>query len=91
MSSETRAAGVGLDRPSLVGVAGVVALVGLTGLAAAGAPWKVLVVSWVAFTAMAGAAALGARSAGTDAVGLVWGYGVASGAMVTSAAVFLVP
>ena len=45
MSSETRAAGVGLDRPSLVGVAGVVALVGLTGLAAAGAPWKVLVVS----------------------------------------------
>ena len=91
MSSETRAAGVGLDRPSLVGVAGVVALVGLTGLAAAGAPWKVLVVSWVAFAAMAGAAALGARSTGTDAVGLVWGYGVASGAMVTSAAVFLVP
>ena len=91
MSSETRVAGVGLDRPSLVGVAGAVALVGLTGLAAAGAPWKVLVISWVAFAAMAGAAALGARAVDSNAVRLVWGYGLASGAMVTSAAVFLLP
>ena len=81
MSSETRVAGVGPDRPSLVGLAG---------LAAAGAPWKMLVVSWVAFAATAGAAALGARSAGTDAIGLVWGTASPAGATVTSAAVFLV-
>ncbi|WP_254840725.1 ZIP family metal transporter [Natronomonas marina] len=91
MGTDTGSANIGLDRPSLVGVAGVVGLVGLTGLVLAGAPWKVLVISWVAFAAMAGAAALGARTDGEDAVGLVWGYGLASGAMVTSAAVFLVP
>ncbi len=92
MSSETGTlADVGLDRPSLVGIAGVVALVGFSALAAAGVPWKVLVISWVAFAAMAGSAAIGARAVGEDAVRLVWGYGLASGAMVTSAAVFLVP
>jgi ZIP family zinc transporter len=41
---------------------------------------------------MAGAIPLGVRAAATDrARALVWGYGLASGAMVTSAAVFLVP
>jgi ZIP family zinc transporter len=41
---------------------------------------------------MAGFAVPGARAAGTqDARRLVWGYGLAAGAMVTSAAVFLLP
>ncbi len=92
MDSDTGpVAAVGPDRPTLVGLTGVAGLVLLSALALAGAPWKVLVISWVAFGAMAGAAALGARTAGGDAVRLVWGYGLASGAMVTSAAVFLVP
>ena len=92
---ETRnrsAALVGLGRPSLVGVAAVLVLAGLTGLALAAGLWKVTVVAWVAFVAMAGFAPFGARAAGTnDAYRLVWGYGLAAGAMVTSAAVFLLP
>jgi len=52
---------------------------------------KVLVISWVAFVAMAAGAWLGARAVKTDPHRLVWGYGLASGAMVTSAAMFLVP
>lgn len=52
---------------------------------------KVLVIAWVAFLAMAGGAAFGARASDTNAQRLVWGYGLASGAMVTSAAVFLLP
>lgn len=81
-----------MDRVSLVGVSGTVALVALSAVALATGLWKVLVISWVAFAAMAVGAALGARVGGTsDARRLVWGYGLASGAMVTSAAVFLVP
>lgn len=54
--------------------------------------WKLLGIAWVAFVAMAAAAPLGARSAASSRVRtLVWGYGLASGAMVTSAAVFLLP
>ena len=75
-----------------IGIAGVLALCGLSVLAIAAGRLKVLAVSWVAFAAMAGATVPGRRAArGTDARGLVWGYGLASGAMVTSAAVFLVP
>jgi ZIP family zinc transporter len=75
------------------GVAGMVALALLSGVGVAVGLWKVLIIGWVAFVAMAGAAAVGARSASADAHAgrLVWGYGLASGAMVTSAAVFLVP
>lgn len=78
-------------RPSVVGAAGVLGLLGLTGLAIVADLWKVLVIAWVAFGAMAGAAVIGARAPGGNAVRLVWGYGLASGAMLTSAAVFLVP
>jgi ZIP family zinc transporter len=82
----------GLGRPSLVGVAAVLVLVGLTGLALASGLWKVTVIAWVAFLGMAGFAPFGARAAGTnDAYRLVWGYGLAAGAMITSAAVFLLP
>jgi ZIP family zinc transporter len=80
-----------MDRSSAIGAAGTAGLLALSVLAATAALWKVLIISWVAFGAMAGAAALGARTAGSTATRLVWGYGLASGAMVTSAAVFLVP
>ena len=82
----------GATRPSAAGLAGVVALVVLSGVAVMAGLWKVLVIGWVAFVAMAGAIPLGSRSAtGASAAQLVWGYGLASGAMITSAAVFLVP
>jgi ZIP family zinc transporter len=82
----------GIGRPSLVGLMAVLALVALTALALAAGLWKVTVIAWVAFAAMAGFAPFGARAAGTnDAYRLVWGYGLAAGAMVTSAAVFLLP
>jgi ZIP family zinc transporter len=79
------------------GVAATACLVALTGAAAVAAVdrpglWKLIGISWVAFFAMAAAAPLGARGAGGDhARRLVLGYGLASGAMLTSAAVFLVP
>jgi len=76
---------------SLLGFASVVALLGLSGLAVTGGAQKVLVISWVAFGAMGLGAWLGARATETSPHRLVWGYGLASGAMVTSAAMFLVP
>src|SRR6056297_1411187 len=76
-----------------VGIAGVVLLAGLSVLAyGVGVTWKLIAVSWVAFAAMAIGAPLGARTAQTARpVETVWGYGLASGAMVTSAALFLIP
>jgi ZIP family zinc transporter len=79
-------------RLSLVGVAGVVGLLAVTALGVVAGLDKLLIVGWVAFVAMAGAAIPGARAAqARDAYRLVWGYGLAAGAMVTSAAVFLLP
>jgi len=80
-----------LGRYSLLGLASVVALAALSALAVTGGARKVLVISWVAFAAMGLGAWLGARAAETSPRSLVWGYGLASGAMVTSAAMFLVP
>ena len=83
---------VGGVRSAWIGGGGLVVLCGLSVLAIVGDLWKVLVISWVAFGAMAGAVPLGRRAAATaSARGLVWGYGLASGAMITSAAVFLLP
>ena len=76
-----------------IGYVGPLLLIALTaiGYAADVAP-KVLGIAWVAFLAMALAIPLGRRASRTaEARGLVWGYGLASGAMITSAAVFLVP
>ncbi|WP_262178213.1 ZIP family metal transporter [Haloarcula laminariae] len=78
-------------RSSLVGLASVVGLLVLSGFAVTGGARKVLVISWVAFAAMGLGAWLGARATSTSPHRLVWGYGLASGAMVTSAAMFLVP
>jgi ZIP family zinc transporter len=52
---------------------------------------KVTGIGWVAFLAMMGFGLLGIQSVERHPRGLVWGYGLASGAMITSAAVFLVP
>jgi len=76
---------------SALGLASVGVLVGLSVLAVTGGAQKVFVISWVAFVAMGLGAWLGARAAQTNPYRLVWGYGLASGAMVTSAAMFLVP
>jgi ZIP family zinc transporter len=92
METHTVGAGTEIGRPSLVGVGGVAVLVALSAVAFSAGLWKVLVLSWVAFLAMACFAPFGARAAGeNDARRLVWGYGSAAGAMVTSAAVFLLP
>jgi ZIP family zinc transporter len=83
----------GRNPGSWVSALGPTLLVGLSvaGYAAGVAP-KLLGISWVAFGAMAGAIPLGRRaSRRSRARGLVWGYGLASGAMITSAAVFLLP
>lgn len=76
---------------SVLGGTGVAGLVLLSALAVTAGLWKVLVISWVAFGAMAGAALLGARAREFTGQQVVWSYGLASGAMVTSAAVFLLP
>jgi ZIP family zinc transporter len=78
--------------PLTVGVASVLVLGALTLLGVSMGLSKVLVIAWVAFAAMGGAIPLGVRAASHDsATRLVWGYGLASGAMITSAAVFLLP
>ena len=68
----------------------VLTAIGLLGPAPPGID-KLVVISWVAFGAMAGGAIIGARTSGRHPRGLVWGYGLASGAMIASAAAFLVP
>ncbi len=81
-----------MDEAGRIGVAGVIGLVVLSALAVGAGLWKLLGISWVAFVAMAGGAPLGARAAESEhARRLVWGYGLASGAMITSALVFIVP
>ena len=77
----------------VVGTAGIVLLLALSAVGATlGLAPKVLAIAWVAFLAMAGGVWLGRREGGRAHAGrLVWGYGLASGAMVTSAAMFLVP
>jgi ZIP family zinc transporter len=79
-------------RPSVVAIVAVLGLLALTAIGLSVGTTKVLIIAWVAFLAMAGFALPGASAAKTsDAFRLVWGYGLAAGAMVTSAAVFLVP
>jgi ZIP family zinc transporter len=104
MRAETAAAATVRGRSvSLLGLGAVLGLVSLSVAGVAtGVSWKLLVVSWVAFAAMAGFAVLGVHEAGTvgaadrtrrqrEAIRLVWGYGLAAGAMVASASAFLLP
>ncbi len=87
-----------------VGAVAVAALLALSALALSAGLWKVTTIAWVAFAAMATGVPLGARAAGATGAAtdtgadaesgarrLVWGYGLASGAMVASAAAFLLP
>ena len=79
---------------SRVGIAATLLLVGLSAAALVvdtTGGRKLVGISWIAFLAMATAVPLGARTGDRSAGGLVWGYGLAAGAMVTSAAVFLIP
>ncbi|WP_232702657.1 ZIP family metal transporter [Halobacterium wangiae] len=90
--SVTQSVGAVRANTSRLGVLGTLGFVLLSAYVLVGdAPVKLLGISWVAFAAMAGAAALGARASSEHPTGLVWGYGLASGAMITSASVFLVP
>lgn len=73
-------------------------LIGAVGLAVVASLWKLLAIGGSAFGAMAGGAWLGTRSRDGGGSGsarqarrLAWGYGVASGAMITSTGAFLIP
>ncbi|SHF47811.1 zinc transporter, ZIP family [Fodinibius roseus] len=64
----------------------------LTFLAILQSNWKIIGISWIAFGAMALAIPMGIQAAGQRKLNyLIAGYGLASGAMITSAAIFLVP
>lgn len=83
---------------SPLGWVGVGAFLGASALAIAAALWKLLAIGTIAFAAMAGGAWMGARShrsggagSATQARRLAWGYGLASGAMITSTGAFLIP
>ena len=83
---------------SPLGWGGAGVLVAALGLAVAASLWKLLAIGATAFVAMAGGAWLGAQSEATgrseseqQARRLAWGYGGASGAMITSTGAFLIP
>ena len=78
-------------RARLTGFVGVALLLAASLLAVRVGAWKLLGIGWVAFLSMAGAAAWGSRTESRKPATLVWGSGLASGAMVTSAALFLLP
>jgi ZIP family zinc transporter len=70
----------------------VIVLVVLSLAAGYAGLWKLLTIVWIAFLAMALALPLGVSSTFEEnPKRLVWGYGLSSGAMITSASVFLVP
>ncbi|MFB6125433.1 MAG: ZIP family metal transporter [Halanaeroarchaeum sp.] len=80
------------QRTVTVGAAAFVAFLGLSVYTFVVEPApKLLVIAWTAFVTMGGGAVLGARSRARHPRGMVWTYGLASGAMVTSSTVFLVP
>ncbi|WP_246308075.1 ZIP family metal transporter [Halorarum salinum] len=83
--------GEGRGGATLLGGASTALLVVASGLAWGAGREKLFGIAWVAFLGMALAGWLGARAPRENAGALVWGYGLASGAMVTSAAVFLLP
>ncbi|QLG26157.1 ZIP family metal transporter [Halorarum halophilum] len=78
-------------RTAVLGGLSTAALVGTTLLALGAGREKLFGIAWVAFLGMAVAGWFGSRAPRENAGVLVWGYGLASGAMVTSAAVFLLP
>lgn len=79
------------DWLSPLGLVAAVLLVALSAVGLAAGAGKVTVIAWVAFVAMSTGAFAGARASTSYPVRLIWGYGLASGAMVASSAVFLLP
>ncbi len=75
----------------LTAIGSVTALVATTGVGMMTGRWKLTGIAWVAFLGMAGGGWLGIYAPRKHAGALVWGYGLASGAMITSAALFLLP
>jgi ZIP family zinc transporter len=78
-------------RSRVLGGASTAVLASASALALATGRTKLFGIAWIAFAAMAVAGWVGARTVGADSGTLVWGYGLAAGAMITSAAVFLLP
>ncbi len=80
-----------LRRLPTLGVVAALVFVALSARAVVVGQWKLLGIGWFACVAMLGGGWLGARMRTDRPATLVWGYGLASGAMITSASVFLVP
>lgn len=93
MLSETGSSSlIGKQRgATLVGGVSTIVLIATSGLAWEVGHQKLFGIAWIAFLGMAVAGWLGERTSHGNASVLVWGYGLASGAMITSAAVFLLP
>src|SRR5699024_8218821 len=71
---------------------GLLAMLGLSVIAVLQDNWNIVGIAWSDFRAMALAIRLGYRAAATNSLNhLVAGYGLTSGAMITSADIFLVP
>ncbi|MFW5934513.1 MAG: ZIP family metal transporter [Halolamina sp.] len=75
----------------IVGAIGLLSLLGATAIAAATGAWKPIQIGWVAFAAMVGGVALALRTDEKQPGALVWGSGLASGAMIVSVGLFLLP
>jgi ZIP family zinc transporter len=75
----------------LLGVAGVVALIAATGMGMAMDAVKPVQIGWVAFVAMVAGVGLAVRADHRRPSTLVWGSGLASGAMIVSVGLFLLP
>lgn len=82
--------------PSIIGYlsAGIYLILTLVYLLYPTISSKVVITGWIAFIAMTLGALLGSKSRAEEerhALNLVWGYGLSSGAMITSAAIFILP
>ena len=75
----------------MVGAAGVLALLAATGIGVTIGATKPVGIGWVAFAAMVGGVALSRRAGEKRPATLVWGSGLASGAMIVSVGLFLLP
>ncbi|WP_227261656.1 ZIP family metal transporter [Salarchaeum japonicum] len=79
-------------RPAVVlGALSVLAFLAASAYAVTAESYKLLGISWVAFVGMLGFAAVGYRAPSSNPTALVWGYGLSAGAMIASAAAFIVP
>jgi ZIP family zinc transporter len=81
-----------MPRLSRLGIGVALAFVALTAFGANAGLEKVLVIGWAGFAVMVGGALVSVRTAGLRQTFFpAWAYGLASGAMIVSASIFLVP